>query len=283
MNNSLPSLTGLIRPETEFKAYETNSSIDISKVFDVLHGRLAAYRIHNFLPADACQQIVTNFYNSQHKVPRYGEGEDGVEGYFIGASHIEKTTSDYLKESAFFKEPINLLYNNSINPLDQFRKTLASRTHVRPAQLDGLCAGNSKAVYWNNVGHFLLQPHDDVAQLSDPRQHGFEIQQATRVMAVNFYAMVPNNAGQLIVWNIEPDDSARAALDLTHSGFPYPPELLEEFEHLIIPVKTGELCLINGNLIHAVMRGDPEASSKDRLLVTCFMTFNEHNELIWWT
>jgi hypothetical protein len=102
-------------------------------------------------------------------------------------------------------------------------------------------------------------------------------------MAVNFYAEVPMNSGHLKLWNIEPDDDARANLGLTYSGFPYPAELLDEFQSIIIPIETGDLCVVNGHLVHAVVRGNSTVLSKNRLLITFFMGLINNNELIWWT
>ena len=286
MGKSSIFITGISMPNKGFRIHETYKKIDITSVSKVLNGELAAYCIHDFLEIEQCTKIVENFWNCPKKSARYGVGEDGVEGYFIGASHIEKTTEKYLQEAQDYASAIENLYLNTINPLDKFRKSLLTNSHytnVRPAQHNGLLAGNSKAVYWNNLGNFLLEPHDDLAQLSDPLQNGFEIQQATRVMAINFYPQVPKNTGQLKIWNIEPYQKARDELNLTYSGFPYPAELLTEFQNLIIPVQTGDLCVINGNLIHAVIRGSNNSLPKDRLLISCFMTYNSNNELIWWT
>ena len=287
MIETMTRVTGVSLPASEFRLHESFQHVEVDSVLKVLRGELAAYRVRNYLSAPACRQIVENFWISPKREPRYGDGEDGVEGYLIGASHIEKTTQEYLEEAQTFAEAVKNLYQGTTNPLDKFRNSLITEKgqyiRVRPAEMNGLTAGNSKAVYWNNLGEFLLLPHEDFAQLSDPRQKGFEIQQASRVMAVNFYPEVPENVGQLKIWNIEPDDRIRAELNLTHSGFPYPAELLADFPSLVIPVTTGDLCVINGNLAHAVIRGNPEASSKSRLLITCFMTFNTDNELIWWT
>ena len=51
---------------------------------------------------------------------------------------------------------------------------------------------------------------------------------------------------------------------------------------MTIPVQTGDVCVINGNLIHAVLRGEVN-SLKDRLLISFFMTLNEAGDIIWWT
>jgi ectoine hydroxylase-related dioxygenase (phytanoyl-CoA dioxygenase family) len=62
----------------------------------------------------------------------------------------------------------------------------------------------------------------------------------------------------------------------------YPAELLTEYPSMIIPVETGDLCVFNGNLVHAVLRGNTTWPKK-RLLITFFMAFNHDHELIWWT
>ncbi len=101
-------------------------------------------------------------------------------------------------------------------------------------------------------------------------------------MAVNIYMSVPERSGQLQIWNIEPDEESIEDLGLSGVGFPYPPDLLEQFPSRVIEVETGDLCVVNGNLVHAVLRGDVSAP-KSRLLLTCFTGLKSDNELIWWT
>ena len=252
-------------------------------VHEVLRGNLAAYHVRGFVPLNICRQIMANFWASSDRVPRYGEGEDGVEAYLIGASHYGKPTLTYLQEARACRNGVDGLYAGTMNPVAAFRDRLrATGMTVRAASLDGLPAGDSKAVLWNNFGTFLLEPHDDLAQVKDPIQADFEIQEVSRVMAVNIYASVPERSGQLQVWNVEPDEESRAELGLSNVGFPYPAELLADYPSMEIAVETGDLCVVNGNLVHAVVRGDT-TSPKNRLLLTCFMGLNLSNELLWWT
>ncbi|HET6978733.1 MAG TPA: hypothetical protein VFI24_20545 [Pyrinomonadaceae bacterium] len=277
-----PRITGTSLDDDAFHVHETNESVDIGSVFEVLNGNLAAYLVRGFVPPDVCRRVEENFWASPERVPRYGEGEDGVEAYLIGASHYGKPTLTYLNEVLGCRAAVESVYTGTINPVAALRNTLAARLPVRAASHNGLPAGDCKAVYWNNVGAFLLEPHDDLAQVKDPIQADFEIQQVDRVMAVNIYASVPERAGQLQIWNIEPDDETRAELGLTNVGFPYPAELLAGYPSLTIAVETGDLCIANGNLVHAVLRGNAVAP-RSRLLLTCFMGLNHNHELIWWT
>ena len=283
MLKTAPRITGRSLPDTAFRVHKTNGPVDIAAVRAVLSGDLAAYHVRGFISSEVCERIIANFWSSSHRVPRYGEGEDGVEAYLVGASHYGKPTLTYLQEVLACKEGVDGLYAETINPVATFRNALAaSGLRVRAAALDGLPAGDSKAVYWNNVGTFLLEPHDDLAQVKDPIQADFEIQQVARVMAVNVYAAVPERSGQLQVWNVEPDDESCADLGLSNVGFPYPAELLVDYPSLVVEVEAGDLCVINGNLVHAVVRGNT-TSPKSRLLLTCFTGLNSNNELIWWT
>src|SRR5215213_2669336 len=221
-------ITGTSLSSDAFRVHETVRRVDVSTVFEVLNGNLAVYLVRDFVPPDVCRRVEANFWVSPGRVARYGEGEDGVEAYLIGASHYGKPTAMYLEEVLACKNYVEALYDGTINPVAAFRATLrtAGDTTVRAASLNGLPAGDSKAIYWNNVGTFLLEPHDDLAQVKDPIQADFEIQQVNRVMAVNIYAAVQEGSGQLRLWNVEPDAETRSELGLSDVGFPYPAELL---------------------------------------------------------
>jgi hypothetical protein len=280
-------VTGKRMPASEFRLHQTSGTLDNEPILQVLRGELAAYRVRGYVPEDSCKRIAANFSTSRDRSPRYGEGEDGVEGYIVGASHIDQTTDEYLDDVATTAAAVADLYEGTADPLQKVRKQLLDTgglTAMRPARHGGRPAGDSKAVQWNNTGEFLLLPHDDLSQLSDPIQSGFEIQALRRVMAINVYPLVPPGTGSLKVWNIEPDDRCRTALGLLHSGYPYPPEFLDDLESLVIPLATGDVVFLNGNLIHAVLgAGEETDSPAERLLLTSFTGLDSRGEFLWWT
>src|SRR5262249_53482008 len=116
-----PVVAGRRLPAEQFRVHETSESVDREAVLSVLHGDLAAHRVRNYLSTHDCQRIQDNFAASPRIRPRYGEGEDGVEALILGASHIDKTTDDYLSDAAESADAVADLYRGIVDPFARFR------------------------------------------------------------------------------------------------------------------------------------------------------------------
>ncbi len=89
------------------------------------------------------------------------------------------------------------------------------------------------------------------------------------------------NDGHLYIWNIQPDDQARAALNIEETGYSYPLHLVEDFNKIVMPIRAGDLYCFNGRNIHAVK--SKFTSKHYRTTITFFMGYIDDNTIIYWT
>lgn len=126
---------------------------------------------------------------------------------------------------------------------------------------------------------YLISPHDDVPQLSCPKQAGFEIQQVQNIIAVN--ACLENeNGGMLMHYNLQPDNNMRRAYGVENTGYPYPSQALEEVPKIELETQKGDFYFLNANNIHAV-----KVASKSPYLRTTFSWFmglRDDNTVLYW-
>lgn len=288
MSNTVTKVTGSSFPPDQFKCVEDWTSVNYETVFAILTGKLSVYVVRNAIAAEDCFRIRSNFWN------RVGNSQrgDGPMAYVLGAYHYGKSTDQYFKDLTQNKMQPDSVFDGVRDPVSELYKGL--QTHClkrnidcRPAMFQGQAAGTSRAMSWMKPGDFLLEPHDDVGQLSNPKQRDFEIQLVAKraVMAVNAYPSASPKEGQLKIWNILPDDAARARLGITETGFPYSPDVLNGFASMTIPLCTGDVCVFNGGQVHAVQGADyTETRFRDRrLLLTSFAGFINDTTLVWWT
>lgn len=271
-----------------FKLLEFSNCIDGDAIVALLTGKVAACIFRDAVPRATCDVLVRNFWRN----PGRKERSDGVPGHFVGAYHYGKETAAYMREVCATKPDIDEFYSGVEDPSERVRsetkKALAVKgINLRAAMHDGITAAGSRALCWTAPGKFLLDPHDDIAQLGDPVQSGFEIQAVRNhtVVAVNIYPHVhPRSGRYLQIWNIQPDDACRRRLNLQHTGYPYSEAHLAEIESMVVTVNTGDVCLFNGGQVHAVVGELDELRLHERrLLITFFMGLRDDSTAVWWT
>jgi hypothetical protein len=280
------AVTGTSMAPGDFRLVRAAGVLRHQDILDLLDSTLAAVLVTDALSSALCDELSTRFWNSKGRRPR----PDGVEGYYLGAYHFGKTFAQYMAAHDEAKQHWDELLKGLDDPvnlvLNPVREALKERsTILRPATWCGREVPFARFLSWPTQGEFLLEPHDDVGQLGDPRQADFEIQETASnvVLAVNIYPRVPQTGGLLRLWNILPDDDCRGRLGIEATGFPYPVSDLADFDHLDIPLESGSIAIINGGLIHAVTGySTAGAVDRERLLINLFVGRLSPDTVVHW-
>jgi hypothetical protein len=269
-----------------FAIRNTGGSALHSDLLDLVNGTIPIIYVSNALESSQCRELVRQFKCNAGKRPR----SDGVPGYVLGAYHYGKTYQEYTSQIDSSERYVNEFLQAGGDPVSTVIGWLqtalqSQKVTIRAATWHSRRVATARALSWTASGRFLLEPHEDIGQLSDPRQSGFEPQKTfgKTVIAVNLYLNVPLGGGALRIWNICPDDNARIAFDTQHKGYPYPVEALAEVSSLDLTPATGSVVLMNGGLIHAVTGYDKAIGQDDpRLIVNFFMGCLDEKTIVHW-
>lgn len=281
---NIQKITGDTLSANAFKIVETDH-IHIQNLLDVFEGKIAGCLFRGVIRPEECDVIVNNFWKSPHLRQR----SDGVPGDFVGTYHYKKALQDYLNESDYFNSVLPSIFSNTENIfqqiLDMMQIQLNATHHtVRPAKhgTQEACHFFMRSWPGQMQAEYALAPHDDGAQCTDKKQIGFEIQTTvhTPIVAANF--CIENvGGGNLHYWNIQPDLATKKAMGIEETGYPYPPELLHEFEMIDLAVSAGDIYFFNGKNIHAV--SSPKTQKSHRTTISCLMGKNQNQDIIYWT
>lgn len=245
----------------------------------------AAYVLRRAIGRPACRQFVANF----HQAIRAGGAlrQDGfVTAAQVGVTQFGKGATDYLAQSGQAAPLVESLFAGLTAPAregillsDWLQQELQARgvgfaAATQAGQDAGLCVARS----WQNPGAFSLEPHEDAAQLTTVAAEGFEIARAERVFA-SIACVESGEGGDLLLWDLVPDEPLRAAFGLSGTGYPYPPDLLDEIPSLRLRLTAGDLAIIDASRIHAV----DALRAGSRITVGRFVGRVAHDRVVWWT
>jgi hypothetical protein len=116
----------------------------------------------------------------------------------------------------------------------------------------------------------------------DPRQSDFEIQQVSAFEIASVNICISDAApGQLKVWNIKPDQQTKDRLGISYEGIPYPRYMLETFQQISLPIRTGDLYVFNTAHVHAV--GAITESDTCRVTIAALLGFIDQTTVVSWT
>ena len=263
-------ISGVSFSHDEFVIDSVENCIPPRKVRDLLANRAVGLHIKSYLdPVDA-NRIKENFDLSDALRDRL----DNVVAIKIGADQYAKASDQYLAEVEESSLEVSKLFHKAYHIGEKARADIQACLHqgvgLRRADFNGHLAGDIRGVKWLGQGEFALPPHEDFSQLSHPGQTGFEIQEVETPVAFNIYPFVAPCAGNFRAYNIQPDEGTRARLNVMHTGYPYPIESLDVFQHIDVQVESGDALLFNGRFVHGVLGKNGEGS-KERLLLNFFI------------
>ncbi|MFE2104814.1 hypothetical protein ACFXAF_02915 [Kitasatospora sp. NPDC059463] len=267
------------RAAPDFFRLDERDAFDPGAVVDVLRGRRLGVVFRDVIPPAARKESVARFWASPAR--RHREGEPS---HYVGAYHWNKPTGTYLAETAAVLEEVRHVLDVPDSPWRSFRSGLAAELARQDAVLRIAEHGGAQACpalirAWDKAGRFALEPHEDAAQCTDPRQAGFEIQRVLdhEVCAVNM-CVEHEEGGRLVLWNIRPDAASRRRLGIEHTGFSYPADTLAGFDELRLDVRPGDVYVFNGSFVHAV-----DTSTGNRTNLSFLMGFTDDRTVVTWT
>lgn len=282
MNNQR-YISGMAYPHDEFFIESVQTNLPPRGVRDLLANRAVGFHVKGYLNPEEGLRIKENFELSDALRNRL----DNVYAVKIGADQYAKASEEYVAEVEESSREVAKLFHNARHIGERARRDIQSclpqGVGLRRAEYRGYLAGDIRGVKWLGEGDFALAPHEDFSQLSHPGQHGFEIQEVETPVAFNLYPFVAPCAGKFRAYNIQPDETTRARLDVMYTGYPYPRESLDAFQHIDIQVESGDALLFNGRFVHGVLGSSCEGS-KERLLLNFFVGLKRGgNTVITWT
>ncbi|MCI0439636.1 MAG: hypothetical protein L0177_10965 [Chloroflexi bacterium] len=135
---------------------------------------------------------------------------------------------------------------------------------------------------WEGTGEYILEPHEDLSQITSPVQDGFEIQGAATYspVAFNVYLSNPSGSGATVLWNLHPSPAAIARLGLRHRGHPIPLDVLADLPSTRVAVGPGDVLAFNGAFIHAV---EGLGARQRRSALAFFASHVSGHETVYWT
>lgn len=259
---------------------ERTGSISTAEIISILKGEITGLHIKQGFSIEVAEEITANFTRS----PGLKERKDGVPGQYIGASHYRKDAASYFAEAEDEQTFVDALFGNLVDPVRGLFDALRRELHkhgieLRLASSKHGQANICRAICWSGTGMYVLEPHDDLAQVLCAGDLAAVAQNT--VVALNFYPSMPEAGGDLRIWSHKPTAADRKSQGVETTGYPYSAAYLEAVPSHEFKLQAGDIALIDGGFVHGVTRqlGDGER----RLLLNCFFGFARPDLVLWWT
>lgn len=259
---------------------ERTGSISTAEIISILRGEITGLHIKQGFSIEVAEEITANFTRS----PGLKERKDGVPGQYIGASHYRKDAASYFAEAGNEQPFVDALFGNLVDPVHGLFDALRRELHkhgieLRLANSKHGQANICRAICWSGTGTYVLEPHDDLAQVLCADDLAAVARNT--VVALNFYPSMPESGGDLRIWSQKPTAADRKSQGVETTGYPYSAAYLETVPSHEFELRTGDIALIDGGFIHGVTR--LLGNGKRRLLLNCFLGFARPDLVLWWT
>ncbi|MCZ0736884.1 hypothetical protein [Phreatobacter sp. AB_2022a] len=266
-----------------FAIAQRTGAISITDIVAVLKGEVTGLHVKEGFNPQVAAALTDNFFGN----PGLKERRDGVPGQYIGASHYRMNAARYFRECADARPAIEALLGTMVDPVralfDALKRELArDGIALRLARSEHGEANVCRATCWSGAGTYVLEPHDDVAQVLFAGDD-FELTEVAQntVVALNFYPNTAEEGGNLRVWDCKPTADDRRRYDVETTGYPYPQAALAGACYHDFMLQAGDIVLIDGGYVHGVTK--QSGNGKPRLLVHAFLGFARPDLVLWWT
>jgi len=205
----------------------------------------------------------------------------------IGSSQFAKNGSQYVRENHQSFDDIDRLFNNiPTDVVDELflekvfeRELLSQKIHFGPSRYKHGFACMATFRRWLDNGVMSLLPHEDKAQLACAAKDQYEIHHALNVIAQNLCLESTGDGGELVIWNIQPDDKCRRIFDVLETGYPYAPESIKHIESFEVKLNPGDIYFMNACCLHGVKN----VKNGNRLTAGRFIGHIPNNKVVYWT
>ncbi len=257
---------------------KTIKEVKRADLLGIFENRSLLLNIPDFFDENTCSSLtkkihnnmILGFYENAPKIGRIGKA-------FYETIASKKTQNEYFESSQQWIFELRRCCFPLISPIDSLRVYLDD---IWPYG-STLASVNGKKMFVGLARYFTseasAEPHQDIIQRDAPDTDISKI--VKRQIAANVYLNVPNQGGELEIWNWAASDEEFKNLKDKRPDFLYAFDrnLIRSSDVKLKP-SIGSLVLFNSNNVHAVT-----PSSDDRLSISCFIGYCGQNKplLLW--
>ncbi|MDC9593966.1 2OG-Fe(II) oxygenase [Xenorhabdus sp. IM139775] len=238
-------------------------------------GDILAIRIPNFVQISVIERAKEELFFHQEKGALGHAQEFTRLGIAYAEIKTDEVRQEYHQQAIKNIQRIRGIFGDLASPIDNFR-TLLDDIWPEGARLLSV----KKQKCFVGVCRYLtpnvdLEPHIDSLEWTLPPNTDWKLQYQ---LSANIYMQVPNNGGELEMWNIQPSVleyerlKGKQHYGINRHDMPTP--------DLVIKPQIRDLIILNPRFIHAVR----PVKEQDRITLSSFIgVISENDPLVYWS